>query len=145
LPFSKIVTGIDRFEPGGSDGYMYTNNKIGICLECGSASETDNLEKNIDLAYNSILIFLNSFGILEKTEKSFENIDKINQKVLILKGVQKVTSNNFEMNREFYDFEKLDKKQLISKDKYEHFYLEKNSVLLFATQKKQKIGDEAYL
>ena len=33
--FSKVVSGFDNLQPGGTDWYMNSVGKVGICIECG--------------------------------------------------------------------------------------------------------------
>jgi len=49
------LTGIDKIEKGGTDGYMFNSGKIGICVELGSI---ENYEKFIDLGIKTSYQFL---------------------------------------------------------------------------------------
>ncbi len=52
--FSYVVSGIEDIEPGGADGYMNKNGKIGICIECGKHNNPD----GVSLSKRSIYGFL---------------------------------------------------------------------------------------
>ena len=136
MNFEIVATGFDNIEPGATDGYMKKNNKIGICLECGYFGES---EKNIDLAYNSIIQFLQYFEAIDNLRT--KNILK--QKIFHVDKVQKVTGKNFELARSFADFETIPKNSLLAMDGSKKYTTDRERVILFGTPGKP-VGAEAY-
>lgn len=136
MDFEIVVENFDEYEPGATDGYMKNSGKVGVCLECGYL---DGSEKNNDLAYNSILQFLQFYGIIENQIK-FTNKK---QKVLRIDGVIKYDDPSFVLVKDFEDFETISAGNLIAKSKKRRYFTEKERVLLFATNIKRNIGDEA--
>ncbi len=137
MDFKIIATGFDDIEPGATDGFMRKQNNEGICLECGYIG---NSKENIDLAYNSILQFLQYYNAIEN--KIHNN--SIDQKILHVDKAQKVTNETFELTRNFADFETLDKGFVIAKDEHKQYVTNKERVILFGSQNKP-IGAEAYI
>jgi len=137
MNFEIIATGFDDIEPGTTDGYMKNNNKIGICIECGYSGES---EKNIDLAYDSIIQFLQYFEAIDKLNAK----NDIKQKILHVDKVQKVTSKNFKLARSFADFETIPKNTLIATDESKKYITDSERVILFGVPGKP-IGAEAYI
>ena len=137
MNFKIIATGFDNVEPGATDEYMKNRGKIGICLECGYAKKST---ENVDLAYNSILQFLQYFDAIE------DKIPKHNvqQKFLHVSEVQKVTSKEFKLTKTFADFEELKKGFVIATDKGKKYIAKENRVILFGSPGKP-IGAEAYI
>ena len=137
MNFKFIATGFDNLEPGATDGFMKNHHKIGICLECGYSGKS---EENTELAYNSILQFLQYFNAIESKIPSYN----INQKILHVDKVQKVTSENFKLTKTFVDFETIEKGFLIAKDETKQYITNKERVILFGTPGKP-VGAEAYI
>ena len=137
MNFRIIATGFDSIEPGATDGYMQKNNKIGICLECGFSGES---EKNTDLAYDSIVQFLQYFGSIENISEK----NNIKQKVLLVNDVQKVTDSSFRLTKSFADFEELKKGDKIAWDSSREYIIDRDRVILFGSPGKP-VGAEAYI
>ena len=137
MNFSIVATGFNTVEPGGTDGYMKQNNKIGICLECGYSGES---EKNTGLAYNSIIQFLQYFKVINEQLP----MSNIKQKVLHVDAVQKVTSEKFALTKTFADFETVEKGTVIAEDESQKYIADKERVILFGSQGKP-VGVEAYV
>lgn len=64
FPFPIRCYGFSDIEPGGSDGYMNSRGKIGICVECGNHNDREASEK----ALLSAQKFLEYFDMIEKNE-----------------------------------------------------------------------------
>lgn len=140
-----VVTGFDELEPGATDGYMQNHGKVGICVECGYSG--DRGEKNTNLAYDCILKFLDYYGAIDADTAHFDdphNSKVDNQKFLHVDTVQKVTSKDFELTRNFDDFETLPPNTLIATQGDKEFRTKKERVILFGSKGKP-IGAEAYL
>lgn len=137
MNFKIIATGFDDVEPGATDGYMKRKKKVGICLECGYSGKS---KRHTELAYNSIIQFLQYFDAIEKILPE----SKVKQKVLIVDKAQKVTSNKFKLTKTFADFQTIKKGSIIARDEFKKYIAEKEGVILFGTPGKP-IGAEAYI
>jgi len=137
MNFEIIATGFDNLEPGATDGFMKNKGKIGVCIECGYSGKS---EENIDIAYNSIIQFLQHFNAIDHIIPSYN----IKQKVLHVDKVQKVTSKEFSLIKTFKDFEIIKKGFVIAKDEMNEYSADKDRVILFGTPGKP-IGAEAYI
>lgn len=137
MNFEIIANGFDNIEPGATDGYMKKNNKIGICIECGYLGKS---EENIDLAYDSIIQFLQYFEAIDKLKDK----NTIKQKILYVDKIQKITNKNFKLTRSFADFETISKNTLIATDESKKYITDKESVILFGIPGKP-VGAEAYI
>lgn len=133
LPFSLIVSGFDQVEPGGTDYYMNSIGKIGICVECGYLGD----QKSVDIAEESILAFLHAREHIVG-EKQVSKQDYIQMYSI------HITKNNFKLAKEFSDFEEIKFNQLIGLDEQEEVRAQKDSIILFA-RNVEKGGDEAFL
>ncbi|MDZ7796022.1 MAG: succinylglutamate desuccinylase/aspartoacylase family protein [Candidatus Marinimicrobia bacterium] len=137
MNFEIIATGFDNLEPGATDEFMKNKGKIGICIECGYSGKS---EENTDIAYNSILQFLQYFDAIDHIISN----DYPDQKVLHVDTVQKVTSKEFTLTKTFRDFETIEKGFIIAKDETKVYVADKERVILFGTPGRP-IGAEAYI
>ena len=129
-----IVSGFDKIEPGGTDYFMNSLDKIGICIECGYLG---NPESTV-IAEKSIFSFLKARG---HTSNDF--VSKT-QSFIRMYDLYITKTNNFTLSKPFYDFEEISKGQIIGMDGDKEVKTEKDSVILFARNREQ-IGDEAFL
>jgi succinylglutamate desuccinylase len=137
MNFEIIATGFDNLEPYSADGYMKHKNKIGICLECGYSGES---ESNVDLAYNSIIQFLQYFDCIHNKIPAL----KIDQKILHVDETQKVTNTNFSLINAYDDFTEIKKGTIIAKDENNKYSCDRDRIILFASKGKP-VGSEAYI
>ena len=137
MNFKIVATGFGDIGPGATDGFMKKKDKVGVCIECGYSGES---EKNTDLAYNSILQFLQYFNAIENKVKN----DNVDQKILHVDEVQKVTSKKFKLTKTFADFETIKKDFVVAEDEMRQYITNKKRVILFGTPGKP-IGAEAYI
>ncbi|PLX20689.1 hypothetical protein C0584_05620, partial [Candidatus Parcubacteria bacterium] len=137
MNFELIATGFDTVEPGGSDGYMLNNKKIGLCLECGYLGASS---ENSDLAYDSIVQFLQHYNSIEKINSEHE----ISQKVVHVDEVQIVTDDSFQMTRSFADFETVPAGTVLARDDKNEYKTTKERVVIFGSAGKP-VGAEAYI
>ncbi len=131
----KVLTGIDRFQPGSSDGFMYNLGKPGVCVECGLNDSLD----SVKIAKDSILNFLAATGNINYLTN--RNVPK---KIYHSNFLYRNTNEKFKLSRKFRDFEKMDKKTLIGYDGDKEVFLEKNDVIIFPNEAKE-IGSECFL
>ena len=134
LPIDLVVSGFDEVEPGGTDYYMNSNGKIGICVECGYIKDP----QGITIAEESIYAFIKTQGHIHNdlfpTQKSYIRIFK--------KYYTKTTT--FVLSRSFENFEIVEVNQLIGIDGNEEIRAPKRSYILFAHNGTHR-GDEVFL
>ncbi len=129
LPVKTIATGFNAMEPGGTDGYMFSKGKIGICIECGNhISDLSNYN-----AIESIYKFLNYFGMVDIPKTKTVNVYFIYK-----------TKNNFKPIKCFRDFESIKKGSLIGYDGGKKIIAKKDSFILFPV-KRTKPNKEAFI
>ncbi len=134
LPIDLVVSGFDEVEPGGTDHYMNSTGKIGICLECGYVKNPESLR----VAEKGIVSFLKSRGHLEnKLAPQKQSFLRVFKKYL-------AKTDNFTLAKPFKNFEIVEKKQVIGIDGQEKIKAPKRSLILFA-HNGVKIGDEIFL
>ncbi|MCB9808903.1 succinylglutamate desuccinylase/aspartoacylase family protein [Candidatus Nomurabacteria bacterium] len=134
LSIKKLTTGFDALEPGGTDGYMNTLGKTGICIECGYAQDSDISE----IAQQCIFDFLAARGhinlLVEKKEKdAFE-----------MNFIYHTKTNNFRLIKKFDNFEEIQKGQTIGFDGDEEIKAQQDGIIIFAHHRNY-IGAEAFL
>lgn len=134
LPGDFIVSGFDALEPGGTDSYMNSNGKMGICMECGYIEDPE----SIKVAETGILAFLKARGHIANDEKVKKHTR------IHFDYLYKTKTNNFILAKSFDDFAEISKGQLIGIDGGEEIIAERDAVILFA-RNRNKIGDEAFL
>lgn len=134
LPVPLIVSGFDTIQPGGTDWYMNMIGKIGICVECGYLADPS----ATIVAEESILNFLVARG---------HNIGKTNrqeQRRIHVYELYYSKTDSFKLTKVFYDFEEINKGDVIGIDGEESVVVEKDSIILFAHDR-DKRGEEAFL
>lgn len=136
--FNKVVYGLGFIQPGGIDGYMNNLGKIGICIECGFHKDT----KAISLAKKTIFNFLESSGNIKI--KTSNNLNSIIRKYIKITNLYITKSNNFTLSKPFFNFEKINKSILIGLDEKTKVKARKDSLILFAHNRK-KIGEEGFI
>jgi succinylglutamate desuccinylase len=135
LPVDLIVSGFDLVEPGGTDYYMNSIGKVGICVECGYLGD----EYSTTIAEKSILSFLQIRGHVEQIE-----MIKTDQSYIEIDDLYYSKTNSFNLTKDFKDFDELHPEQLIGVDGGEEIRAKKDSVILFARNVNES-GEEAFL
>ena len=129
LPVKIISTGFNDIEPGGTDGYMFSKGKIGICIECGNhISDLSNYN-----AIESIYRFLNYFNMINMPPTKIVNVYSIYK-----------TKNNFKPTKYFKDFESIKKGSIIGYDGDKKVISKKDSFILFSNSR-TKPNKEAFI
>ncbi|MFA6995407.1 MAG: succinylglutamate desuccinylase/aspartoacylase family protein [Patescibacteria group bacterium] len=134
LPFDLVVSGFDQVEPGGTDYYLNSFGKVGICVECGFLGDLE----SVRLAEESIWAFLRARGHLLNDLKSKK------QSYVRMYELYKTKTNTFILSRPFENFEIVEEDQLIGRDGEEEIRANKQSLILFA-HNCDKAGSEAFL
>lgn len=134
---SIISTNWTNAEPGASDGYMFKQGKIGICVECGPISKA---EEYIDIATKTIYQFLRYFDASPK-KVSFSKMPK--RVVLAEKSIYK-SSEHFALKKGYKNFGQLKSGEVIAKDGNIKYVARENECIIFPHYNAQ-IGEEAYI
>lgn len=134
LPFDLVASGFDNLEPGGTDGYMNSLSKIGVCIECGYLED----ESSTEIAKKSILAFLSVRGYIDSPLKIYT------QSQINFDYIYFTKTDNFKLAKQFNDFEKIPAGQLIGFDGEEEIRAKKDGIIIFA-RNRDKINDEAFL
>jgi len=130
-----VLSGLDDIEPGGTDCYMNRSGKMGICVECGYLGDGS----SVDRAEEAVIGFLAARGHIEADAKIYPSKSHIKAyKLYITKTDSFVLSKNFE------DFETILKGGSIGMDGKEEVKAVKDSIILFARDRKAK-GEEAFV
>ncbi len=130
FPFDIRCYGFTDMEPGGTDGYINSRWKIGICVECGNHNAPDASEK----ALISIEKFLEYYGMIDIQDSW---IPKKSQEIFIAKYAYKTQTTNFRVVKIFSDFEDIQVWQLIGYDDTESVFAENSGKILFARDRNQ--------
>ena len=128
-----ISSGWNDIEPGGTDGYMYENNKIGICLECGP----HNQDKTIDVARQAIEVFLSHFGCI----KSDIKLKRKSKRYIEACKVIFRRHDNFSFSKEYKNFDKLAAAKVFAKDGDIKYSAEEGDCIILPTPN-EPIGGE---
>lgn len=135
LPVNKMVSGFDEVEPGGTDYYMNTLGKQGLCLECGYFDD----ETSHKIAEEGLLNFLGAQGHIDRDvgENSSLAVFRMHQ-------LYKTKTDAFVLRKPFADFEFIAANQPIGQDGDEIISPDQDSIILFARDR-NKTGEEAFL
>ena len=134
LPFDLLVHGFDNVEPGGTDYYMNSKGKIGVCIECGYLDDPN----SENIAQKSILSFLAAQGHISEPTKEYSQAE------ISMYSIYLTETDNFILSKTFRDFEKVTKGQLIGMDGERGVRADRDSIILFA-QNRTNAGDEGFL
>lgn len=135
LPIKITVSGFDELEPGGTDGFMNSLGKIGICVECGYTQDFQSTE----VAIETIYAFLESMGHIDTEQKTTKE-----QVSYHMENLYHTKTNNFRLTKTFSDFEFLKKGTLIGTDGTENVFATKDGYILFARNRDME-NAEAFL
>lgn len=129
-----IISWFDTLHPGGSDWFMNSIWKIWICLESWSIYD----EKWPNIAKKWIINFLRfTWNIDWKIE------EKKNQEFIRFDTIYKNKTLNFRFVKDFLDFEKISKGQIIAYDWDEKIISDRDGYIVF-TYKPKNIWDECF-
>jgi succinylglutamate desuccinylase len=132
-----VLTNIDEVEKGGTDGYMYNKEKIGICVELGAIENPENF---VPLGIKTAYQFLQYFDLVERKYSS----DKRKQKILRTSEIYKKKNSKFKFTKDFKTFDLVKKGETICFDGDEKVVSTKDKYILFPRDM-YDVGVEAYL
>lgn len=136
FPFETVCYGFTDMEPGGTDGYMNSRGKIGICVECGNHLDATARDK----ALISITRFLEYFDMIDSNSTESTPTKSIYTATL----AYKTKTTSFKVVKKFSDFENITIWQLIGYDSDEAIYSDFDGKILFAWYRDQ-IGVEWFV
>ncbi len=136
MDFEIVTSNWYIHEPGATDAYMFRNGKIGICIECGYLKQAS---ENVDLAFSSILVFLQYFGLITEKQSGFNR----SQAYMSVEKIVKKQSDNFHFEKEYSDFDSLEKGELFAKDGQQEYVAEEGQYILFPRSNKS-VGEEVF-
>jgi len=136
FPFTRITSGWDPLEPGGTDAYVDKYGGKGICVECGNHNDPE----AIATARTTAEIFLKVMGAIDGADTL--EITK-GQEFIQMSDIY-ITKNNFALACKFDDFAEIKKGEAIGFDGTDKLCAPKDCYLLFARERLNQ-GEEAYL
>lgn len=134
---SVIATNFTNVEKGGSDGYMFLNNKVGICVECGPLNRA---REQKDYAIKTVYQFLQYYGLIAPT------VPPSTQKKKVLKATHSIKkkSENTTLEPGFYNFDNLEPGETIAQDgKTVHIAGDGERILF--PHYSARVGEELYI
>ncbi|MCA9347849.1 succinylglutamate desuccinylase/aspartoacylase family protein [Candidatus Saccharibacteria bacterium] len=132
-----ISTNWAKAEPGASDGYMFSQGKIGLCVECGPISKS---KEYTDFAVKTIYQFLQYFDMSLK-KVSLSKVPK--RFVVANKSVYK-SSANFTLKAGYKNFDRLKPGEVIAQDGGKKYLSQEGECIIFPHYK-ARVGEEAYI
>ncbi len=133
FPFSRRCYGFSEMEPGWTDGYMFRNGKVGICVECGYHNDSDAFLKWLE----SVKQFLLYYDMLSDVTIFPSNFSKEEKIIYRAKTAYKTKTNNFRVVKVFSDFENITAGQMIWYDWWNPVYAQNTGAILFARDRNQ--------
>jgi succinylglutamate desuccinylase len=132
-----ISTNWSATEPGATDGYMFTQGKIGICVECGPISKS---RQYTDFAIRIIYQFLQYFD-MSPEEVVFSKTPK--RMIVADKSVYK-SSNQFKLKGGYKNFDRLTSGEIIARDGTKKYVAHKDECIIFPHYA-ARVGEEVYI
>jgi succinylglutamate desuccinylase len=135
LDFDLITTGWDEIEPGSTNYYLNEKGRVAITVETGQHLD----EASSKRAFKSIQTFLNLMGL---TDEKVKMNDKKQKRIDV--NYIYITKNNLKIVKNFNDFEKIKKGDLIGMDGHEKIYSVQDGIIVFAHDI-DKSGEEGFV
>jgi succinylglutamate desuccinylase len=134
---SFVLTNIDKVEKGGTDGHMFNEGKIGICVELGSHRE---YKKYTKVGIKTAHQFIQFFGLLD------EKYEADNNKQIVLKAsnIYKRKNKKFALTKKYSTFDFVPKNETVCIDGNKRISYKKDKYILFPSDKND-IGVEAFI
>lgn len=136
LPFGLRSHGWDIIEPGGTDYFMNSLGKIGICIECGQHLDPESSRR----AQESITIFLSFMGVVP-TSDSFP---RSKQRTVHAYHIH-ITRVDFKLARQFVEFELLKNGEVIGYDGDEKVSAQSDDSVIIFCHNRSKPREEAFI
>jgi len=136
LEFTNVLTGIDAFHPGSTDGYMFNQNKVGICIECGFNQDPN----SVRIAKQGIHDFLGTLDMIDLNQPLIQHPKSIYKSAFIYSS----QTENFKLTKDFVDFEHVPANSPIATESNQIVEFNQDYHILFA-RNPENIGDECFL
>ena len=130
LPVERVLFGLDSFVMGGTEYYMNSQKKVGICIECGTRGSEDAINTAVEAIYS----FLSYYGLVD-----VEN--KVRKPQLFFAESMYRNKKDFKLAGEFSDFEKIKEKTLVGYDGDKEVFINDGKFILFPDEPKEKNGE----
>lgn len=131
-----ISFGWSTSEPGGSDGYMFSTGREGLCFELGQKKYP---EKNVILGHGAVARFLIAKGLVD------DSLPPLYQDPIYVQTAEALvrTAEHFALAREFGNFEILKFGELIAVHGETEIRASEDQVMIFPTAR-PALGEEAF-
>jgi succinylglutamate desuccinylase len=126
-----------KTEPGGSDGYMYLEGKIGVCVECGPIARADEYK---EFAKKTLYQFLKHFGMSTEDVR----FSTANKRIIEAKKAIYKKSEDFVILPGFKNFDKLKSGQVMAREGAIEYKAKEGECIIFPHYK-ARVGEEAYI
>lgn len=123
MDFPIVASGFSGLG-NGTDGYMYKQGKVGVCIECGTTNKYKNF---LDLAEQSVYQFLQYYKCIPKTV----SYTKTKQKNLRVKKIIYKKTENFRFVKTYKDFELLEDGKPFIVDGKKKYIAKSNECIIF--------------
>lgn len=137
LDVEIISTNWTKTEPGGSDGYMFSHNKIGVCVECGPIAKAAEYK---DFAIKIVYQFLRYFDMTNVDVKLSTTPKRV---IKSSHAVYKKTEN-FTLTKGLRNFDKLEPGQVIATEKDKKYRANADECIIFPHYG-ARVNEEAYI
>lgn len=124
LPISTVVHGFSAVQEGGTDGYMFSQGKVGICVELGALECS---EMFVELGIATVKAFLSAMGCIV----SGSDIVKTVQRLLTLQMMYKKTHEDCRFACAFNSFDLIGANEPIVIENSHVFSTNVDSIILF--------------
>lgn len=136
LPQDRVCYGFTTLEPGGTDGYMNEQGKVGVCIECGYLGDS----RSTQSAIQSAQLFLRALGMITSSTLTINK----NQCYVEAYELYYTKTDSFKLAKPFQDFERIKAGDIIGYDDAKVVSSKINQMILFARNGLVK-GSEAFL
>lgn len=109
LPFPIVIQGFSAIQEGGTDGYMFAQGKVGICVELGALECGD---RYVGLGMETVRRFLVLMGCLEGEPLA----ETVGQRRFELRTMYRKASADFAFARPFRGFDPIEPGATIATD-----------------------------
>jgi len=137
LNFDYLLTGMGKMGKGGTDYYMTTRGKVGICAECGS---NERPEQYASLAEDTIYKFLSFFDLIERKNR----LQPKKKSIYRVVSINLRTNDNFSFSRNYKTFDKLASGRVFAIDGGREYVAKDNQYIIFP-RPNQEVGKEAFI
>lgn len=135
LPANYIVNIPNDVNGGGTDDYMASHGKVGVCFETGSVNRPTEYSSIIR---NGVLSFLGMFGLVEH-----EVQENKHAKILVKEETKIVTNPDIRFSKEYSSFDLLKADEIICTEAGKKFTAKQDGYILFP-RPNNPVGAEAY-